>query len=83
MPRLIERLAAHRSCGVRTAALALDGSAPAAQAALRSSCWQLQARALRILEARGAEPEDASAVPGFLLQDFQTRGKRSESSRSP
>ena len=33
MRRLIERLAAHPSCGVRTAALALDGSAAAAQKA--------------------------------------------------
>jgi hypothetical protein len=70
MRRLIAQLSAHPSCGVRTAALGLDGSIAAAQAALRSSCWQLQARALKILQARGATPEDASAVPGFLLQDF-------------
>jgi hypothetical protein len=83
MRRLIAQLSAHPSCGVRTAALGLDGSIAAAQAALRSSCWQLQARALRILQALGATPEDASAVPGFLLQDFQTREKRSESGRAP
>lgn len=66
MRRLIERLAAHPSCAVRTAALALDGSAEAAQAALRSSCWRLQARALRLLEERGVAPADLSAVPPFL-----------------
>ncbi len=70
MRRLIAQLSAHPSCGVRTAALGLEGSIAAAQAALRSSCWQLQARALKILQARGATPEDASAVPGFLRQDF-------------
>jgi hypothetical protein len=69
MRGLVGRLAAHPSCAVRTAALELDGSVPAAQAALRSSCWQLQARALKVLKERGVAPEDASAVPGFLLQD--------------
>jgi hypothetical protein len=66
MRRLIERLAAHPSCAVRTAALALDGSADAAQAALRSSCWQLQARALRILEQEGVAPREPGAAPPFL-----------------
>lgn len=63
---LIDRLMRHPSCGVRTAALGLDGSVAAAQDALRSSCWQLQARALRMLEARGVAPRDLSAVPRFL-----------------
>jgi hypothetical protein len=66
MRRLTDRLAAHPSCAVRTAALALDGSAGAAQAALRSSCWQLQARALRILEREGVAPRELDAVPPFL-----------------
>jgi hypothetical protein len=66
MRRLLDRLAVHPSCAVRTAALALDGSAGAAQAALRSSCWQLQARALRILEQEGVAPREPGAVPPFL-----------------
>jgi hypothetical protein len=66
MRRLIDRLAVHPSCAVRTAALALDGSAGAAQAALRSGCWQLQARALRILEQEGAAPRAPGAAPPFL-----------------
>jgi hypothetical protein len=70
MRRLIAQLEAHPSCGVRTAALGLDGSIAAAQVALRSSCWQLQSRALKILQARGATPEDASAVPEFLRPDY-------------
>jgi len=63
---LLERIAAHPSCGVRTAGLELDGSAAAAQAALRTTCWQLQARALRILEDRRVAPKDLSRVPEFL-----------------
>ncbi|MNC91334.1 hypothetical protein D3C83_75760 [compost metagenome] len=68
---------------MRTAALRLEGSADAAQAALRSSCWQLQSRALRILGEQGVAPESLDAVPVFLRQAFQTSGKRSESSRAP
>lgn len=64
--RLLAALAAHPSCTVRTQALSLEGSAAAAQAALRSGCWQLQARALRILQERGVVPADLSAVPPFL-----------------
>jgi len=66
--RLIALLAAHPSCRVRAAALSLNGSAEAAQSALRSSCWQLQSRALSILEARGAVPKDLSRVPAFLRE---------------
>jgi hypothetical protein len=75
MRRLIDRIAAHPSCAVRTAALALDGSADAAQAALRSSCWQLQARALRILEESGVAPQTLGTVPPFL-RDPATRALR-------
>jgi len=64
--RLVALLDAHPSCGVRTAALRLDGSVEAAQAALRSTCWQLQSRALSALEAKGAAPMDLSRVPAFL-----------------
>jgi hypothetical protein len=63
---LVDRLMAHPSCGIRSAALGLDGSEAAAQTALRSSCWQLQARALRILQERGVAPEDLNGVPRFL-----------------
>ncbi len=66
MRRLMDFLSAHPSCAVRTAALSLDGSAEAAQAGLRSSCWRLQARAARILQERGVAPEDQSALPPFL-----------------
>ncbi len=83
MRRLVEQLSAHPSCGVRTAALSLDGTVAAAQAALGSSCWRLQARALRILSAQGVAPEAPGAVPDFLRQAFQASGKRSESSRAP
>ncbi|HEX5093557.1 MAG TPA: hypothetical protein VFV84_12805, partial [Burkholderiales bacterium] len=64
--RLLARIAAHPSCSVRSAGLRLDGSVAAAQAALESSCWQLQAQALRLLEARDAAPADLSRVPAFL-----------------
>jgi hypothetical protein len=64
--RLLERIATHPSCGVRTAGLELDGSVAAAQAALESSCWQLQAQGLRILQARGIAPANLSRVPPFL-----------------
>lgn len=75
MRRLIDRLSTHPSCAVRTAALSLEGSVDAAQAALRSSCWRLQARALHILEERGVAPLDLSAVPLFL-RPATTRASR-------
>ena len=66
MRRLIAQLSSHPSCGVRTAALSLDGSAVAAQAALSSPCWRLQARALRILRELGEAPQSLDGVPDFL-----------------
>ena len=75
MDRLVHRLAAHASCAVRAAALSLDDSVGAAQAALRSTCWRLQARALRLLEKRGVAPADLSAVPPFL-RPATTRASR-------
>jgi hypothetical protein len=83
MQRLIARIAAHPACNVRTQALALENSVAAAQAALRGTCWQLQARALRILAGQGVAPANLDAVPMFLRQAFQASGKRSESSRAP
>jgi hypothetical protein len=67
MRRILARLSAHPSCGVRAAALRLDGTAAAAQAALRSTCWQLQARALLVLKDLGVAPESVRGVPPFLL----------------
>lgn len=66
MRSLVSLLASHPRCGIRVAALSLDGTEAAAQEALGSSCWQLQARALRMLESLGARPVDTSGVPGFL-----------------
>jgi hypothetical protein len=83
MRRLVGKLSTHSSCGVRSAALSLDGSAGAAQTALRSSCWQLQARALRLLGELGVAPEGLGGVPHFLRQALHASGKRSESSRAP
>jgi hypothetical protein len=83
MQRLVARLSAHPACSVRTQALALGGSVAAAQAALRSPCWELQARALRILAEQGVAPENLDAMPVFLRQAIQASGKRSESSRAP
>jgi hypothetical protein len=60
------------------AAVSLERSVPAAQAALRSSCWRLQARALQLLQELGVAPQNLDAVPGFLRQAFQASGKRSE-----
>jgi hypothetical protein len=51
---------------VRGAALALDGSALVAQAALRSSCWLLQASALRTLQKLGVSPDAGAMLPSFL-----------------
>jgi hypothetical protein len=68
---------------VQVAALSLARSAAAAQGALRSSCWRLQSRALRLLDELGVAPENLDAVPDFLRQAFQASGKRSESSRAP
>ena len=82
MRRLVGQLAAHASCGVRTAALSLDGSAAAAQAALRSSCWRLQARALLILRERGVTPASLDGVPDFLRQASSSAPRSASSVRS-
>ncbi len=78
MERMLGPLSAHPHCSVRVAALSLQRSAIAAQAALRSDCWRLQARALKLLAELGVAPENLDAVPGFLRQGFQASGKRSE-----
>jgi hypothetical protein len=51
---------------VQGAALVLADSAPAAQAALRSSCWFLQAAALGILARLGAGTDPGTRLPSFL-----------------
>jgi hypothetical protein len=66
LARLVQAMAHHPSCGVRAAALLLDNSAPAAQAALRSSCWFLQATALGILGKLGAGIDPGTALPSIL-----------------
>jgi len=77
MERILATLDAHPSCGLRSAALRLRGAAgadktarepalSAAQAALRSPCWRLQASALAVLRQLGAAPADTTALPTFL-----------------
>ena len=74
MERVLAALDAHPYCGVRAAALRLRGSAgsardtaiTAAQAALRSPCWRLQATALAVLRQLGAAPADRTRLPTFL-----------------
>jgi len=70
MQRIVAKLASHPRCSVRVAALPLE-DAEAAQAALRSPCWRLQARALRLLAERGAAPENLDALPAFLRQPLK------------
>jgi len=82
MQRLTGRLAVHPSCGVQVAALSLARTAVAAQEALRSSCWRLQSRALRLLNELGVAPENLDAVPQFLRQAYTaSSAPRSASSR--
>jgi hypothetical protein len=75
MQRILQVLDAHPACGVRASALTLrqavatDASAraqvvPAAQNALRTPCWRLQAAALTVLRRLGAAPD--APLPVFL-----------------
>ena len=67
MERLLAALRAHPSCAVRAAALSLEGTAPAARAALASSCWRVQATALGILRRTGEPaPPGEHRLPSFL-----------------
>ncbi|HEY5637426.1 MAG TPA: hypothetical protein VIS77_11055 [Burkholderiales bacterium] len=63
---IIARLAAHPACSLRTAALVLADDATGAQRALGSSCWWMQARALRLLKDAGLAPANPGALPAFL-----------------
>ena len=69
MPRreeVLRILEKHASCNVRAAALEARGTVAAAQAALRSSCWRLQAAALAELTRLGAKPGPGTQLPAFL-----------------
>ena len=77
MQRILKVLDEHPRCGVRTAALRLrhteaaddaarESTARAAQMALRSSCWQLQAAALDVLKRLGIAPSRDAVLPSFL-----------------
>jgi hypothetical protein len=66
LDRITRALALHPSCAVRAAAIVLSKSAAAAQSALESSCWLLQATALRILGELGAKPRPDARLPSFL-----------------
>jgi hypothetical protein len=77
--RMLEALDQHPQCRVRASALflrhAVGGeparltTAAAAQAALRSSCWQLQAAGLRVLRELDIAPEDGGHLASFLRGD--------------
>ena len=62
----LEKMQKHPSCDVRAAALRAGGSVEAAQAALRSSCWRLQAAALAALARHGVPPAADAPLPPFL-----------------
>jgi hypothetical protein len=80
MARMLTALDAYPACGVRAAALRLradtatdEGSraaaARAAQSALKSSCWRLQAAALAVLRQLGAAPDPGATLPTFLRRN--------------
>jgi hypothetical protein len=76
MERIVAALDTHPACGVRAAALRLRGDltarAPAeaaAQTALRSACWRLQAAALVVLRQLRAAPDPGITLPSFLRRD--------------
>jgi hypothetical protein len=84
LERLLAALDASPACGVRSAALRLRGTTAAgeaarasalraAQNALRSPCWRLQAAALAVLKQAGAAPADITALPSFLRGDAVTQ----------
>jgi len=74
MQRILRVLEAHPACGVRAAALTLRSAAAdddatrerAAQDALRSSCWRLQAAGIVVLRRIGTAPDGAVPLPSFL-----------------
>jgi hypothetical protein len=80
MARMLATLDAYPACGVRAGALRLRrdtavdeaaraAAARAAQSALGSSCWRLQAAALDVLRQLGVKPEPGASLPSFLRRD--------------
>ena len=64
--RLTRAMARHPSCAVHAAGVVLENSQAAAQAALRSSCWLLQATAIGVLGKLGAAVDPEARLPSFL-----------------
>jgi hypothetical protein len=84
MARILAALDAYPACGVRAAALRLRrdtaadegaraSAARAAQSALGSSCWRLQAAALDVLRQLGVKPDPGVVLPTFLRGDAVTK----------
>jgi hypothetical protein len=80
MERMLAALEAYSPCGVRASALRLRhdtaadeaaraSAARAAQSALGSSCWRLQAAALDVLKQLGVRPDAGANLPSFLRRD--------------
>jgi hypothetical protein len=77
--RMLRVLDHHPQCRVRASALflrhaaageeAAAATATAAQAALRSPCWQLQAAGVRVLKALDIPAEAGSRLASFLRED--------------
>jgi hypothetical protein len=68
---LVQRaLARHPSCGVRATVVRFWPEEREARAALRSSCWRLQAAGLQALSRLGLDA-DTSNLPAFLLQKLR------------
>lgn len=66
LDRITNVLALHPSCAVRAAAVVLSNSAADAQSALESSCWLLQATALRVLGKLGEPAQRGARLPSFM-----------------
>ena len=80
MGRMLAALDAYPGCGVRAAALRLRHDAAtdeasrasavrAAQSALGSSCWRLQAAARDVLRQLGVRPDPGANLPSFRRRD--------------
>lgn len=80
MERMLAALDARPACGLRVAALRLRHAAAsdgpsrasvtaAAQAALRSPCWRLQASARAVHKQLGVAPDPGVVLPSFLRSE--------------
>lgn len=94
MQRLLAALDAHPGCGARSAALRLRGAAVAdedsrasalraAQSAVRSHCWRLQASALAVMRLLGIVPDPGAVLPTFLRGSGGERDPRATLTGSP